>query len=263
MTCASLLRRWAFWRSPRARDAEAVIEHRGILFPAPVLWVLLAQSASAEIRRRYESQGDVFDLILVHREFQQVFLDSYLRANELYFDAIRGDLPVSGGRVLDIGSGIGLLDLMIYRHAGPAKPQLYLLDKSVDVQKLSTERIAPTGFNERYVFTGSMQLASRFLQLNGVAEQDIHPCEVGRWNIPQGAPFDLVFSRKSWGFHYPLGEYLDDVRASLTTQGCLITDVRAGQGGEALIAASFSEVDVLQQGTKSSLVRARMPRNVS
>jgi SAM-dependent methyltransferase len=251
-----MLKRLAFWNA----RSEPVVEHQGVRFPAPVLWVLLAQGASAEVRRRYEGQGNVFDRILEDRDFQTAFLESYWKANHDYFTAIRPHLPSHGGRILDIGAGIGLLDLLIYRQAATAKPTLFLLDQSVDVQQLPHASIAPTGFNEKYVFTASMAVTSNFLQLNGVAEADLRLCEADSWRIPQGAPFDLIFSRKSWGFHYPLSEYLHDAVRCLSAQGCVITDIRANQGAEELIEREFGEMKVLQQGSKSALMLARQRR---
>lgn len=246
----------------RSRRKEAVIDFEGIRFPEAVLHVLLAQSASAEVRRRYEGEGDVFRTILVDKTFQRDFIGSYLQANVGFFDAIAAQVPTDCRRILDIGCGIGLIDLLLYRRQvsqGSNRPMLYLFDKSVDAASLAKGGIAPTGFNDRYVFTASLALTARFLQLNGVAEQDIRLCEVGAWNIRDGAPFDVVFSRKSWGFHYPLAEYLDEVRDSLSPSGVAITDVRGGQGGEALMDTCFNDVRVLQDGRKSALIMAREP----
>ena len=248
-----------FWR----RSADSVIDYKGILFPLSVLQVLLAQSASAEVRRRFEGKGNVFDTIRVSREFQQAFIGSYVQANLNYFEAIRPHMPTDCRRVLDIGCGIGLLDLLIYRNAAGRKPELYLFDRSVELSKLSTSGIAPTGFNDRYVFTASLKLAASFLKLNGVAGCDIRLCEVGAWNIRQGAPFDLVFSRKSWGFHYPLSEYLEEVVSSLADKGIVITDVRGNQDGEDLMRQRFADTEVLQQGSKSALMIARSPKVLS
>lgn len=116
--------------------------------------------------------------------------------------------------------------------------------------------IAPTGFNDQYVFTASLELAAKFLVLNGVAPQDIHLCEVDAWKIQDGAPFDLVISRKSWGFHYPIEEYLEDVVGSLGRKAVVIADVRSDQGGEAKLSESFNNLGVIKTGRKSSLMIA-------
>lgn len=245
------------------RSSDPVIEHQGILFPIPTLQILLAQSASAEVRRRFESKGDVFDLIKINRDFQRTFIDSYMRATLNFFHAIKPHIQADCRRVLDIGCGIGLLDLLIYRNAAGEKPALYLFDKPVDSPAISPSSIAPTGFNDQYVFTASLAQSARFLSLNGVADDDINLCEVGVWNIRDGAPYDLVFSRKSWGFHYPLPEYLEEVVSSLADKGIVITDVRGNQGGEGLIRQKFAHTEVLQQGSKSALMIARSPKALS
>jgi hypothetical protein len=72
---------------------------------------------------------------------------------------------------------------------------------------------------------------------------------------------DLIFSRKSWGFHYPLTEYLAEVARSLSKHGVVIPDVRAGQG-KALFHEYFHHFGVLEQGSKSSLMIASAVRRL-
>jgi len=253
-----MLSRLLFWKRP----VDPVIEHEGIFFPVSTLQILLAQSAAAEVRRRFESEGNIFETINVNREFQRAFIDSYIQANRNYFQLIKPQIPIDCRRVLDIGCGVGLLDLLIYRSAEGKKPKLFLFDKSVDSAAFSRAGIAPTGFNESYVFTASLEQSARFLRLNGVAGDDIVLCEVGAWNIRDGGPFDLIFLRKSWGFHYPLTDYLTDVARSLGKHGVVITDVRAGQGGEALLHEHFGHVGVLEQGSKSALMFANAAKGL-
>jgi len=250
-----MLSRLFFWR----RSVDPVVEYQGIRFPVSILQILLAQSASAEVSRRFESEGDVFETIKINSEFQHAFIESYMQANYNYFQIVKPQIPNDCSRILDIGSGVGLLDLLIYRSAEGKKPKLFLFDKSVDPTTFSKGSIAPTGFNKHYVFTASLEQSAKFLRLNGVAEDDIVLCEVGAWNIRDGGPFDLIFSRKSWGFHYPLAEYLAEVARSLGNHGVVITDVRAGQGGEALLQEHFGHVCVLEQGGKSALMLAQAP----
>lgn len=237
------------------RRSESIVEFDGIRFPIRALEILLAQSASAEVRRRYEAKGDIFQAIRSNRAFQQEFLKSYVQANRNFFELMRPHLPHQCRRVLDIGCGIGLLDLFIYRETVGPKPKFYLYDKSVNVHELAMGgAIAPTGYNERYMFTTSLACSADFLRLNGVSDSDIQLCEVDSWNIQQGAPYDLVFSRKSWGFHYPISEYLLDVTTSVHSESVVITDIRNAQGSEEAIAHYFSEMKELDRGRKSSMV---------
>ncbi|MCQ9378579.1 hypothetical protein [Methyloversatilis sp. XJ19-49] len=236
---------------------SATVIHDGIVFPLSVLHVLLAQGAAAEVRRRYEGEGDVFATILENRAFQEEFIASYLEANRVFFTAIKSCLPATCRSILDIGCGIGLIDLLLYRCCGAEKPVIYLFDKSVDLSSIQT---APTGFNQTYVFTASLEVTAEFLALNGVAPGDLRLCEVGNWSIAACRPVDFVFSRKSWGFHYPVSEYVDDVADSLSDDGVVVTDVRLGQGGERLLLERFTDVRPLQEAAKSALMLARHPR---
>ncbi len=196
-----------------------VVEYEGIKFPMRVLHVLLAQSAAAEVRRRYEGLGDVFETIAINPDFQQDFLNSYYKANFDFFNTIKSHIPSDCRRGLDIGCGIGLIDIFIYREFARRKPELCLYDKSIDLSQLNSESIAPTGFNEKYVFTASLELTKQYLLINDVDEQDIKLYEVGKWDIREAGPIDLVISRKSWGFYYSIGEYLDEVALSLRPRG--------------------------------------------
>lgn len=238
-----------------------VVECVGIKFPIRVLQVLLAQSASAEVRHRYEGLGNVFETIIINRDFQQDFLKSYCKANFDFFNTIKNHIPSDCRRVLDVGCGIGLIDMFIYREFGRHKPKLYLYDKSIELNHLNSVDIAPTGFNEKYVFTASLDLTKQFLSLNGVDEEDIQLCEVGKWEIREAEPIDLVISRKSWGFHYPINEYLDDIVHSLSPTGVVITDVRNGQGAVEDMRLKLGDARFLKEDKKSNLVIARLLRN--
>ena len=251
-----MLKKINFWNHP----VNNVIEYRKIFFPISILQCLLAQSASAEVRRRFKFEANIFEEIKTNIEFQTAFIDSYVAANIKYFELIKSRIPLNCSRLLDIGCGIGLLDLLIYRSINGKKPKLFLFDKSVEQAALSKGGIAPTGFNEYYVFTASLEETAKFLRLNGVADSDIVLCEVGAWTICNGAPFDLIFSRKSWGFHYPLMEYLAEVSLSLSKNGVVITDIRSGRGGEVLLHEYFENISVLEQSKKSSLIMAKTSR---
>ncbi|WLG97381.1 hypothetical protein [Pseudomonas sp. FP198] len=232
------------------------IEFQGLKYPMAALQVLLAQSASAEVRRKYEREGeDIFEILKGNEEFQTAFLDSVVTASKAYVKNVLPYLPEKCTNILDIGCGIGLVPLLIHNYLQGEKPKLYLFDQSVDMKSLTPADIAPTGFNETYKFTASLEITKQFLLLNGVEEKNIALCEVGAWSLEGAGPFDCVISRKSWGFHYPIDEYLGAVSKELSSTGIVITDVRRGQQGIEKMQAVLSDVAVISEEKKSDLVR--------
>ncbi len=232
---------------------DDVVEFKKILFPMSCLKVLLAQSAAAEVRRKYDDGvTDVFSIMKTNTHFQQEFLKSFVEANEIYFSKIKNYIPTEYNSVLDIGCGIGLISLYIYRMQ---KSKLYLYDKSIDLTLENTE-IAPVGFNESYEFTASLSATRDFLLLNGVDDADIELREVNEWSIEQAHELDLVVSRKSWGFHYPINEYIKEVSMSVKAGGIMITDIRHGQNGEEDVKNIFGEISVISNEKKSDLICA-------
>lgn len=234
------------------------IEFQGLKYPMAALQVLLAQSASAEVRRKYEREGeDIFEILRGNEEFQAAFLDSVVTASKAYVSNVLPYVPEGCANILDIGCGIGLVPLLIHNFLQAEKPMLYLFDQSVDMKSVTSADIAPTGFNETYKFTASLEITKQFLLLNGVEEKNIVLCEVGAWSIDSSGPFDFVISRKSWGFHYPIDEYLNAVSKRLSPTGVVITDVRRGQGGIEKMEAVLSDVMVISEEKKSDLVLGR------
>lgn len=65
--------------------------------------------------------------------------------------------------------------------------------------------------------------------------------------LPALKTVDLVFSLVSWGYHYPVTDYLEDACALLRPGGTLILDVRTGTDGREKIETTLGKTRVLQQ----------------
>ena len=72
------------------------------------------------------------------------------------YDMIKDFLPEKINSVLDIGCGIGLIDIALYKHYNNSI-KLHLLDKSNRIDENTSIR----GFNKNYVFYNSMDLFVR------------------------------------------------------------------------------------------------------
>jgi hypothetical protein len=133
-------------------------------------------------------------------------LDSEMRLIEPY-------LPTTCDSILDVGGGMGGIDILLSRHFGGC--HVTILDGLSDPPMM--QKHAETFSN--------MGAAADFLKVNGVASFDFLDA-----NTPKKSPsraYDLVVSFKSWCFHIEPPRYLDFVVGSIIPgQTKLIIDVR-------------------------------------
>lgn len=137
------------------------------------------------------------------------------------------DLP-DGAKIIDIGSGVAVIDLLLYSYIPNSKfwlvdiegfgfgPGIYYEDDYPCYHNWSPVRdaIKTSGFDsDRFVI------------------QDPNAA------FPEGV--DCVTSYLSWGWHYPKDKYWDRVMQSLKVGGKLIMDVRIIEGRD--IIAEISE----------------------
>ena len=160
---------------------------------------------------------------------------------------MRPYLPSKAGRILDIGAGIGAIDVRLHELYPAA--HFYLLDKTgLDVEY---------GTETEQRFYSSQVVARELLKRNGVPEKQVHLLEATddyRIGVDR---VDLVVSLFSWGWHYPLGAYAAAVSQAAVKGGILILDVRNVEG-KALLEKAFrmKASVVLQDGWRCFYERA-------
>ncbi len=156
------------------------------------------------------------------------------------YEMIRHHVPERAERILDVGCGIAGLDVLLYAHYRDrgAAPELWLLDR--------TDASIPSyGFADRDEFYNALELSRRVLLENGVPPDAIRVLDVSRGGgVPEG-PLDLVVSIASWGFHYPVSTYLDQVCRALRPGGRLILDVRLGEGQREQLEDRFQHTTMI------------------
>lgn len=124
------------------------------------------------------------------------------------FGSIRSYLPTKCNSVLDIGGGLGGIDVLLARKYGCG---ICILDGEADAPVMELHRKT---FNH-------MGVARDFLTKNGVGGFDyLTPEQM----TPR--PFDLIISLGSWCFHYPPSTYLDFVVSCCHSETMLVVDVR-------------------------------------
>jgi len=180
----------------------------------------------------------------IKRLFNKDIFDEYER--------IKNYLPKRAFSILDIGCGVAGIDVLLYRHYQDKNLDIYLLDKTEVEDKVYY------GLERKAAFYNSLEIAKNILALNGVKESNIYSQEVkSGYKINFPVKFDLVISLISWGFHYPVDTYLDQVYNLLNPGGTLIMDVRKGSGGEKLIKDKFGNAETIYEAQKHIRVIVR------
>ena len=168
---------------------------------------------------------------------------------------IRDQLPKKCSRILDIGCGIAGIDIFLQNHYGKDNISFYLLDKS----QLDTG--VSYGFRQRGEFYNSLPIAKDAMVINGVSEKNITLLEATDNNdIAIQEPVDIALSFISWGFHYPVSTYLNNVYDLLSDEGILILDVRKGTDGITRLKEKFSNYFVICEKQKYHRVLFRKKR---
>lgn len=137
----------------------------------------------------------------------------YLEVLSAEMHLIQPYLPTSCDVLLDIGGGMGGIDILLSRHFGGC--HVTILDGLSDPPMM--EKHAETFSN--------MGAAAEFLKVNGVTSFDF--IDASTTDRSASRLYDLVVSFKSWCFHIEPQRYLDFVLKSIIPgQTKLIIDVR-------------------------------------
>jgi hypothetical protein len=138
------------------------------------------------------------------------------------YDSIKEFLPIECHNILDIGGGVGVMDVPIMKHYYPV-PKLAVLDgvwwEVGDKIKHDIPFNSPKATNE-------------LLQANGLRlETYITPSIAGAWKECPVVfePFDLIVSFAAWGFHFSPATYLDFVMQYSHPGTRIVLDLRNGK----------------------------------
>ena len=172
--------------------------------------------------------------------------EEYMRILRNEFRVMKPYLTQSIRKVLDIGCGLGSINILINRYL-PNIEMFHLLDRSlVEDGKLFG------GWGHEGVFYNSLEVAKEFLISNGVSNDKLHILEANEERIIdiEDHSVDLLISLLSWGFHYPLDYYLDEVER-VTSDSCLwVLDIRKYSNQEKTLKDRGYDLEILEESNK-------------
>lgn len=180
----------------------------------------------------YIQRGEVSD---AYKQGFDAWKAAYERSLDEIFATIVDELPARCSSVLDVGSGLGGIDVLLNTHF-----------RGLHVATLDGTEDAPEVLSHAKTFNNA-KVAADFLKANGVMNHVHYPHTIQE--LPE--KFGLVVSFAAWGFHILPGDYLPLVKAALAPKARVILDVRRTRRDwlEEFIRA-FGVPKVLQQGKK-------------
>ncbi len=185
--------------------------------------------------------------------YSRAVRNAYARDLSVEFERLKPFLPPSVNSVLDIGAGMGGIDVFLSRHFKHGV-QLYLLDKTQVAEAIYYQ------FKTRGAFYNSLAIARQILLRNGIPDQNIHLRNASDdFTIEDVPKCDLVMSLLSWGFHYPVSSYLDAVTDCMKPGGALILDVRRGTSGLHELTQRFGQGEVIAESKKFARMKFIQP----
>lgn len=173
----------------------------------------------------------------------------------LTFGQISPHLPPRCAELLDVGSGLGGIDVLIRRHYQTSGQAIgvSLLDGMADPPVMNLHRET---FND-------MRIAKNFQVKNGLSALKFaaYPAQA-QPPVKFDDRFDLVVSFGSWCFHYPPALYLVAVYRALAPGATVILDVRAGKPTwlRQLVAALGEGVEIVRRPKWSRWVFRKVAR---
>lgn len=186
--------------------------HAAIVIPDEVYPFVVAQ------------QGALYDL----RRHPEAFREAYQAGLWQTMDTLMDHLPERCEAVLDVGAGVGGINLNIagsYIVRQGHAPKVHLLDarRGDGAVKFHGEPF------------GNETIARRFLRANALEVAAYHDAEetaAASALLPEPGSdptFDLVVSFAAWGFHFRPALYADWVLSKMRPGGRVILDVRRGK----------------------------------
>ena len=155
------------------------------------------------------------------------------------FDSIKKYLPENISNVMDIGCGIGLIDVFINKHY-PHCQKFYLLDKN------SIDSKIVYGFSEDYESYNISNITKNFLINNYIDENKINLIDVENNFSIKPNSIDLCISLVSMGYHYPFSIYLDIMKEASNDNTVFIFDIATEYQDLDYLKKHFGKVKIIE-----------------
>lgn len=123
-------------------------------------------------------------------------------------------------RILDVGCGIGTIDLFLYQYLN--NPDIFLVDEDAHTT-LDSNDLKRIYYSTDHPFYNSWEPLVDAIKTTGLNKNKFHLLNT-KTDWPDD--LDFIMSNFSWCWHYPVEVYMDKVIKSLKNTGKLLLTVR-------------------------------------
>ncbi len=156
------------------------------------------------------------------------------------FEEIINYLPQKNQNILDIGSGLGIINIFLNNFYEDA--YFTLIDKNYVEKKVSY------GFDEIGQFYNDFNITFDFLKINGIKEEHLDLVNVD--SIKKiNKKFDLVISLLSLGYHYPLQQYIEFLKKNSHKKTVFIFDLAEQYNDFNIITKMFYHTTIIKNNS--------------
>lgn len=172
---------------------------------------------------------------------KRVWYTAYRESLRRRYESIKNHLPIECESILDIGSGLGGIDVVLSQHYDGV-PEVCLMDGLDDAPRV---RAHSQTFN-------NMSIAMDFQRVNGVKKVTfMEALAYSKTTSLKARKFDLIVSFQSYCFHYEPALYLAFVRACCHDDTVLIFDVRKEKSQwHKTLLENFERIAIVHEGKK-------------
>lgn len=210
--------------------------------PNEAISVLIRQGGSEDLIKKHFWLNRLYSRAPINRkklwgngDFISAFFERKIKEVNDYATQILRYAPENFRSVLDVGCGLGLVDLVLYKMRN-GEIDCYLLDKTNRDIGL---RSVGGGFHKEYIFTADLELSKEIFITNGAKPDKVHLVSPDNEDIGKLENIDLIISLTSWGFHYPIQTYWAGVSQCMSESGVLLLDIRNKTGAFDFLAREF------------------------
>tara|TARA_Y100001935_G_scaffold246475_1_gene241190 strand:+ start:81 stop:785 length:705 start_codon:yes stop_codon:yes gene_type:complete len=156
------------------------------------------------------------------------------------FEILKKYLPRNVKNVMDIGCGIGLIDIFLNNYFTDCQ-KFYLLDKNNIDSKIVY------GFSDNYESYSITNVTKNFLINNNIQEHKLNLIDVDKNFSIKPNSIDLCISLVSMGYHYPFSQYLDTIKKVSNNNTVFIFDIATEYQDISFLKNIFGDIKIIEE----------------